>query len=346
MVDFAGWSMPLVYGSIIEEHVWTRSRIGLFDVSHMGRIEVCGAKAGAALDGLCTRKVSEAEAGKTVYALMCNEDGGVLDDLMVSRLGEDSFYVVCNASNREKIVTHVREHAGETVEFRDVTESTGMVAVQGPKVVELIGRLLPGEVAELGHRRALRASMYGVSFIAFRGGYTGEDGFEAVFGPGAVVAVWRQLSGLAFNGERMVRPAGLGARDTLRLEAGLPLYGHELSERIDPISAGLRFAVDFEHDFVGRQALERVERDGPSRVRVGLRLDEKRAARQGHRILSDGQDIGEVTSGAYCPTVEASIAMGFVDRDRSAVGATVEVDTGKNRLAGRIVEIPFYRRPK
>lgn len=344
MVEFAGWAMPVLFTSIVEEHLWTRKSIGLFDVSHMGRLDITGPAAAPSLDGLCTRKMTDLAPGSTRYCLMCNPDGGALDDLMVSRLAEDHFYVVCNASNREKIIAHCRAHLAPGAMLADRTFETAMLALQGPKVVPLISRLLPGPVADLPHRKVHRDSFMGIEYLAFRGGYTGEDGFEVVLPAHVAPLAWAQLLAATLDDEPIVKPVGLGARDTLRLEAALPLYGHELTETIDPLSARLDFAVDLNHEFIGRSALESIRKAGPARVRVGLRLASRRAARPGFKILHDGREVGAVTSGAVTPTVSASIAMGFVPADLANVGTALSVQIGNDVQPAEVVAMPFYRR--
>jgi aminomethyltransferase len=346
MVDFAGWSMPVVYTSIIEEHQWTRSNIGLFDVSHMGRLEITGITAAECLENLCTRDMVDLEPGCTRYCLMCNEQGGVLDDIMVSRLSDEKFYVVCNASNREKIVAHIRNNLKSGIGLVDLTQKTAMIAIQGPKVAELIGRLLPGPLSKLAHRCVYVDQMMGIEFIAFRGGYTGEDGFEVVFPANVAPLVWNQLLAATIDGENVSKAIGLGARDTLRLEAALPLYGHEMNEEIDPITAKLEFGVSYNHDYIGKESLQKIRESGPGRVRVGIKLATRRAARNGFKIFHQNELVGEVTSGSFAPTVEASIAMGLVRTDLAKLGTALQIDTGHDKLDAEIVKMPFYRRPK
>ncbi len=346
MVEFAGWSMPVMYKSILEEHTWTRQNIGLFDVSHMGRLELAGVGAGPTLDALCTRKMSDLPLNTTRYSLMCNEAGGALDDLMVSRLEEEKYYVVCNAGNREKIVAHIQAHLKPQTTFADLTLQTAMFAIQGPKVVSLISKLIPGPVAEISHRGVYRDQVMGMEFLAFRGGYTGEDGFEVVLSPFFAPIAWAQLCAATLEDEPIIKPIGLGARDTLRLEAALPLYGHELNEQTDPISAKLNIGVDFDHDYIGKSALEEIKRTGPKQVRVGLKLQSKRAARQGFKILHDGREVGIVTSGAFTPTVNASIAMGYLRPDLAQIGTIVQIQIGTDLQPAEVIKMPFYRRPK
>lgn len=344
MVDFAGWSMPVMYHSIIDEHNWTRNHIGMFDVSHMGRLEIVGETAAESLEYLCTREMVNLEPGFTRYCLMCNEQGGILDDLMVSRLADDKFYVVCNAGNRTKIVNHIENYLKPGATMTDLTQETAMLAMQGPQAVELITQLLPGPLSQLEHRCVYVDQMMGIEFIAFRGGYTGEDGYEVVFPADVATLAWYQLTSLTIDGETVVKPIGLGARDTLRLEAALPLYGHELNENIDPLTAGLGFAVSFEHDYIGKDALMAIKAKGPARARVGLKLETRRAARQGFGIFKEGQKVGEVTSGGFAPTVNASIAMAYVDAPLAKVGETLQVEIGGEKQDAQVVKLPFYRR--
>lgn len=345
MVEFAGWSLPLYYTSIIEEHNWTRENIGLFDVSHMGRLEVAGSGAAESLSFLCTRQIIDMEINETRYSLMCNRDGGILDDLMVSRIGKDKFYIVCNASNREKIERHIEKNLTPGTTLIDRTFQTSMLAIQGPKVAQMISKLLPGELTNLAHRQLHAGEFMGISYIAFRGGYTGEDGFEVVIPSTICPMIWAQLIGITIDDEKLVKPVGLGARDTLRLEAGLPLYGHELTEQIDPLTAGLKFAVCMEKDFMGREAIARIAKQGVKQKRVGLKLKTRRAARAGYKIFCEDKECGYVTSGCFAPTLKESIAMGYVDIEYADVGTIVSVEIGKGRHQAEIVKLPFYRRP-
>jgi aminomethyltransferase len=346
MIEFAGWSMPIVYSSIIEEHLWTRKNISIFDVSHMGRLELTGASAPETLDYLCTRKMTNLSPEKSRYALMCNAEGGILDDLIVSRLSDEKFYVVCNASNRDKIFRQIENHLEPGDTLIDRTLETAMVAIQGPKVAALMSKFLPDTITRLPHRGVQADKIMGIDYLAFRGGYTGEDGFEVVLPANFAPLLWMQLIDVSLDGEKLVKPAGLGSRDTLRLEAGLPLYGHELSESIDPISANLEFAVDFEHDYIGKESLEKIKKTGPKQRLVGLKLSTRRTARQGFRILQESNEIGTITSGAFAPFLNQSIAMGYVESSFDKSGEIVSVDFGSEILSAEITPLPFYRREK
>jgi len=342
MVAFAGWQMPLMYKSIIEEHLQTRNACSVFDVSHMGRIELSGAEAAKLLDGLSTRRIADMPVNTTRYALMCNGSGGVLDDVMISRLGDERFLIVCNAANREKIIKHIQAHLGGQVQLHDRTFETIMLAIQGPTTPSMVN-FLPEAIKRLEHRRLYNGHLFGVSFIVFRGGYTGEDGFEVILPINLAAMVWQHM--ISSNPSGIVaKPAGLGARDTLRLEAGLPLYGHELTEQIDPISARLDYAVDLDHQFLGCDAVATIRKTGPQQLRVGLKLDSPRTARQGCPVLHRDQPVGQVTSGCISPTLRVSIAMAYVDSDVARVGQALDVRIREQVVPARVVDLPFYRR--
>jgi aminomethyltransferase len=348
LVDFAGWEMPLLYRGIVEEHLQTRASGSLFDVSHMGRIHLTGAGAMAMLDKALTRNVSEQRVGQSRYSLVCNPVGGVLDDVIVSKHAKH-WLVVCNASNREKIVRHltgVRDADGFEAEISDQTETTAMVAVQGPAVVELISEAMDVDVKSI-KRYGFESGTYMMSrFTLFRSGYTGEDGVEIIVSCGTAQNMVKSMSGEMSKPDSPIKPAGLGARDTLRLEAAMPLYGHELTEGIDPISAGLSWAVDLGKQFIGVEPLRVIARHGPAKKLVGLELQGPRIARQGSPLKSGATLVGEVTSGTFSPTLKRSIAMAYVDAAHAADGANVDVDLRSTTVPARIVALPFYKRAK
>ena len=354
MVDFAGWEMPLLYnlpgggGGIIAEHEHTRTSASLFDVSHMGRLKFTGKDAETFLNRICTRNLSKGVPGQSMYSLVCNETGGILDDVIVSRF-DKYWYMVCNASNRAKLLAWFRAQIaahGSTVAIDDETEKTAMVAVQGPKAVGLLDDLLPEPVSELKryHFTTMRYLMV-VQFQVFRSGYTGEDGAELVCG---LSAASMAANFLLKNDPRdsILRPAGLGARDTLRLEAGMPLYGHELNDAIDPLSAGLAWAVDLQKDFIGAAAVRKVHDQGPQQKLVGLFIDGPRAARQDMTVLHDATPVGKITSGALSPTLKRCIAMAYVDAPLAAPGTKLAIDCRGTQLAATTTPLPFYKHPK
>ena len=348
MVDFAGWEMPIVYRSIVDEHEQTRKSGSIFDVSHMGRIHFTGKDAQAFLQKILTRNVADQKVGQSKYSLICNPSGGILDDVIVSR-DSKHWLVVCNASNREKLLKYfhdVRHDAGLDFDMADNTESTGMVALQGPKVIERVAEHLPVDVKSMKRYHFETGSVMGlIKLTVFRSGYTGEDGVEIVLSAKVAPMAMKMLAGKTDREGATLRPAGLGARDTLRLEAGMPLYGHELTESIDPIAAGLKWAVDLSKEFVGVERLREVEKTGPARKLVALELEGKRIARQGSPVMKDGQAVGEVTSGTLSPTLGKSIAMAYVDANLAGEGTDLGVDLKGAVNPAKVVKLPFYKRP-
>lgn len=358
MVDFEGWSLPMSYTGIVDEHKQVRRSGGIFDVSHMGRLKLKGRHARKLLERACTRRISDMEAGQCRYSLVLNENGGIRDDVLVYRLGDDEFMMVVNASNREKIVEHLGEiqNSGELkCKIEDTTESTAMIAIQGPKVMDLAAKV-SSEVPTLKRYRFVQKNLVVIKLLVSRTGYTGEDGVEVILPSGAVGMALKLLTkDIDTNSDdALIKPAGLGARDTLRLEAGMPLYGHELNEETNALSTGLGFAIKMDKDqleqgeeFIGQAALKKTqEAGGPKQMLVGLEIDSPRTARQGMEVTRNGSVVGLVTSGCKSPTLEKSIAMAYVDRELSEEGTELSVMSGNNVLAGKIVKLPFYKAPK
>lgn len=347
MVDFGGWEMPVMYRGIQDEHVHTRTASSIFDVSHMGRILFRGDDSEALLQQICTRNIAKLKAGRSGYSHVCNERGGVLDDVIVSRY-EDRFLMVCNASNREKILAHLQKHAeGRKVKIEDTTTKTVMFAVQGPATLELFRTgldKLPIKLEEMGRFGFLTGSYMGMQYSIFRSGYTGEDGLEVVLPAAAGGLVWDYLTQEGGQDRVTIKPGGLGARDTLRLEAAMPLYGHELNEDIDPISAGCQWCVDLEKEFIGVEALKKIDAEGPRRKITGLVLEGKRIARQGAKVFMEDVEVGDVTSGTLSPTLEKSIAMAYIDSEHSAVDASLSIDVRGTRIGATVVPLPFYKK--
>jgi len=352
MVDYAGWHMPLRYGSVIDEHLHCRASGGFFDVSHMGRIRFSGRHARRFLDLVCTRQVLGMTKGQCRYSLVCNEAGGCLDDVIVYCFDDDEYLMVCNAANREKLLRHFAERKGELVfRMEDETLSTGMAAFQGPKVMDIIATM-SREIPNLKRYRFAEKNLLILKMVVSRTGYTGEDGVEIILG--ATVARYAIQMLLKEKGENagVVKPVGLAARDTLRMEAGMPLYGHEIDEGVDPISAGLSFAVKLDKGddderagrFIGQDALRKIAAEGPKRTLVGLRLEGRRSPRQGMKVLVDGRPEGAVTSGCLSPTLGYPIAMAYLPA--GAAAASLEIDFGSERLPATVVPLPFYRRPE
>jgi aminomethyltransferase len=294
-----------------------------------------------------TRNVSEQKVGQSRYSLVCNENGGVLDDIIISRDAKNWIMVV-NASNREKLFKYfgdVRRSTGLDFDMSDQTEGTGMVAIQGPKVIERLSSVFPTDLKALKRYHFVSDSfMMMVKYTVFRSGYTGEDGVELILPAKMAGMAIKMLAGRADKPDATIKPAGLGARDTLRLEAGMPLYGHELGETLDPISAGLGWAVDLNKDFVGAAKLREIQKSGPARKLVGLELEGKRIGRQGTPIQKDGAVVGEITSGTFSPTLQKSIAMAFVEANLAGEGTQVSVDMKGTLNPAKVVKLPFYTR--
>jgi aminomethyltransferase len=346
MVEFAGWEMPVQYRGIVEEHNHTRTACSVFDVSHMGRLKLTGKDCESFLNRICTRNLKDAEVGRSFYSHICREDGGILDDVIVSRF-EDRWGIVCNASNREKIIAWLRSHLnGQNVEIADETMTTAMVACQGPKTVELAQQLTGADLSGLKRYHFTVRPVGAVAVVTYRSGYTGEDGLEVVIPAGLTPFLVPQLLGTPKAPHPVIRPAGLGARDTLRIEAAMPLYGHELSEDWDSLTAGQGWCVDLEKDFVGAQALRKVQASGVPRRLVGLELDGRRIARQHAAVFAGPGRVGEVTSGTLSPTLGKSIAMAIVPDEHSTEGGQLEVEVGGKRVPAWVVKLPFYKRPR
>ncbi len=349
--EFAGYSMPIQYSTIVAEHEATRNNAAVFDISHMGRFRLEGPQAEALLDHTLTRRVAGMELGQIRYSLICNEDGNILDDVLLYSLETPSshpyFLLVVNAGNRSKIWNWLERQLSEfpQVQMTDTTEQTAMIAVQGPQAMSVCKPLFPEHVQNLGYYRGRVTEQMHKPCIVSRTGYTGEDGLELIIRKEDAERVWENLM---LSGRKVgIMPAGLGARDTLRLEAAMPLYGHEIDENTNPMQAGLSFAVQFkDRDFIGKAALLRAKDDSQAPVRVGLMLDGKRAARQEARIFDmDSRCVGVVTSGSFSPTLQQPIAMAYIAPNLNTPGTVVDVDIRGSRTSGRVVPLPFYSRP-
>jgi len=355
MAEFAGYELPIQYRGIVQEHHACRTAAALFDVSHMGRLRFDGDGADALLDRLLTRRVLDLPVGRVRYALLCDPSGGVIDDTLVSHLatpsGRHYHLLVVNASNRARVIEHIRPHLDDfpTVTMSDRTDLTAMIAVQGPLAVEVTTRLFRAPVDRLGRYRAVITDQFGKPVIVSRTGYTGEDGFELVVRAEEAVRVWENL--LMAGRAAGFQPAGLGARDSLRMEAAMPLYGHELSTAIDPISAGLAFACDLTGcDFIGRDAIAEIAKTGPAMVRVGLMPADSRPLREGVQLAdASGRNVGRVTSGGPSPTLGKPIAMAMIEAGLAGVSAnggsqTLVADNRGRPQAVSVVPLPFYHR--
>lgn len=341
MVDFAGWDMPVQYTSIAQEHQAVRTGAGLFDISHMGRFSFKGPDAIPLIQRIFTNDAATLKEGQVRYGLVCNETGGILDDVLVYGFAGSPGMVV-NASNREKIFGWIAKHQSEpSVPVHDATFESCMIAVQGPKALNLVQGLTPANGAELSYYFATHTTYQGKPCLLSRTGYTGEDGVELIVAREQALDLWKDL--LA----RGVTPCGLGARDTLRLEAAMPLYGHELTEEIDPLQAGVGWAVKLDKgNFSGRDAIVKRKTDTERPVRVGLEIEGKRIAREQAAVSAGGLKIGVVTSGTFAPTLEKVIAMAYVDPAHAAPGSACEVDIRGKPSPAKVVRLPFYDRKR
>jgi len=352
MTEFAGWLMPLRYGSELAEHRAVRSAAGLFDLSHMGEISVSGPGAAAALDYALTGQPSALKPGRARYTMICAPDGGVLDDLIVYRLADTEFLVVANAANTAVVATTLRERAaGHEAQVDDRTDDYALIAIQGPHAARILAPLTDIGLDQVRYYAGQRAVVAGRDALLARTGYTGEDGFELFTSPGDAEPLWLALTAEG-EADGLV-PAGLAARDTLRLEAGMPLYGNELGREMTPFDAGLGRVVvlDKPGDFVGRAALAERAQAAPRRVLVGLTVGSRRVPRHGYPVLWDGQPRGTVTSGAPSPTLGVPIAMAYLDAGPAQLAAEdadarLAVDIRGRAEPARLTGLPFYHRPR
>jgi aminomethyltransferase len=353
LTDFAGWLMPLRYGSETAEHTAVRTAAGLFDLSHMGEIAVTGDGAATALDYALTGQPSALKPGRARYTMICAADGGILDDLIVYRLGDDDFLVVANAANSAVVVAALADRvAGHDAAVNDRTDDYALIAIQGPRAATILARLTDADLTTVKYYGSYPAQVAGRSILLARTGYTGEDGFEIFGAPDDAEYLWAELTD-AGAADGLV-PAGLAARDTLRLEAGMPLYGNELAADLTPYDAGLGRVVKLDKpgDFVGRRALASRATAAPQRQLIGLTSQSRRVPRHGYPVLWNGEPCGTVTSGAPSPTLGVPIAMAYVRPDvaeaakQSTTGTgTLAVDVRGRAEPATLVELPFYRRP-
>ncbi|WP_328886977.1 glycine cleavage system aminomethyltransferase GcvT [Streptomyces sp. NBC_00316] len=351
MTDFAGWDMPLRYASEREEHNAVRTKAGLFDLSHMGEITVTGPQAAEFLNYALVGNIATVAVGRARYTMICAEDGGILDDLIVYRLGGTEYMVVANAGNAQIVLDALTARAdGFDTEVRDDRDAYALLAVQGPESPAILASVTDADLDGLKYYAGLPGTVAGVPALIARTGYTGEDGFELFVAPEHAEQLWQALT--AAGASHGLVPCGLSCRDTLRLEAGMPLYGHELTTELTPFDAGLGRVVKFEKegDFVGRKALEaaaeRAE-TAPPRKLVGLIAKGRRVPRAGFSVVAEGQVIGEVTSGAPSPTLGKPIAIAYVDAAHAAPGAAgVGVDIRGSHEPYEVVSLPFYKRQK
>jgi aminomethyltransferase len=347
LIEFGGWLMPVQYSGILEEHRAVRERAGLFDLSHMGELFVEGPQAGAALAAALVSNPPALATGRAHYSMMCAEDGGIIDDLIVYRLAEQRFLVVANASNAHIVSDALVERlAGFRAVLDDRSLAMALCAVQGPRAVDIVGPITDVDLGALRYYAIGEGRVAGIPALVARTGYTGEDGFEIFVDNARALELWDALT--AAGEPHGLAPVGLGARDTLRLEAGMPLYGNDLDRSTNPFEAGLGRVVklDKPDDFVGRAALEKVARDGPARKLVGLVMEGRGIARHGYPVHRDARRTGEVTSGTHSPSLGRAIAMAYVAPPDAETGTILDVEIREQRVPAKVVDLPFYRRPR
>lgn len=338
IVEFGGWEMPVQYSTgVLAEHAAVRQRVGMFDVSHMGRIRLTGENAADALDHVVTSNIGKLRPGRARYGLICNESGGILDDVVVLRLGDDEFLMVCNAASWDRITAWLAQHC-EGVAINHERDETSMIAVQGPGAVDALQPLVDLELGDVG-RFACRSTMVaGASALISRTGYTGEDGFEVIVPAAEAERVWRTL-----NEERDVAPCGLAARDVLRLEAGLMLYGQDMDDTVTPLEAGLDRFVNLDKDFLGVEKLREQANDGIDKRITGLTVEGRSAPRHGYTVRLDGGRESVITSGAYSPSLDYSVALAYLPIGVSEPGNEVDVDIRGRTVRATTAPLPFLQ---
>ncbi len=346
LVDFAGWEMPIQYNGVVDEYHRVRQQAGLFDVSHMGRLSVRGAGAESFLQSVTTNDVAKLTVGQAHYSMLCNERGGILDDIFVYRVRETDYLLCVNASNREKVHTWLRSRLPTSaVLFEDQSERMAQIAIQGPRSKEILLAMGGREVATLKLHHACAATLASVPVLVARTGYTGELGYELYAAGDQIGALWEDL--LEQGGPMGLKPAGLGARDLLRLEMGYLLYGNDIDEETTPVEASVEWTVDFaKGEFVGRSVLQAQQTGGAPKRFVGFELLEKAVPRHGFKILDaeSSKPIGEVTSGNFSPLLQKGIGLGYVPPSRAAVGTVFAIDIRGRSIPARVVKMPFYKK--
>jgi len=349
MVSFGGWSMPVQYGAILDEARCVRGHTGLFDLGHMGRLEVKGPDAIKFLDTLTTSFVGKIPLSAIRYGLVCDETGGPLDDLLLYKTSDEDIFIVANASNSATVIAWLKDHSsGHDVTITDRTDELAMLALQGPASQDALQPLaLDKDLSEIGYYKFGFATVCGIPNVRIsRTGYTGEDGFELYFPAGESVRVWNAV--MESGKPHGMQPIGLAARDTLRLEAGMPLYGHEIDREHNPIEAGLNFGISFKEekgDWIGREALAAIKAD-PKHKLVGIKTDGKRVPRQGYVLFNGDDEVGHVCSGAVSPTLDTNIGSAYLPVELAVAGQTIDMDIRGKRQQCVVCDLPFYSRTR
>jgi glycine cleavage system T protein (aminomethyltransferase) len=348
LIEFGGWCMPVQYTAVIEEHRATRSAAGIFDICHMGEIEVRGSGARDLLQGIMSRNLEGQEIGQMRLSVMPNTRGGIIDDLTLYKLGEEHYMVVTNAVTREgdfEWICRARKDKGFAgVTIRDISDDTGKIDLQGPKSEAILQRITKGALAPLKFYHFMNTEVLGAAAIISRSGYTGEDGFEIYADSHRIVEIFDAL--LDAGKPLGLKPVGLGARDTLRIESGMMLYGHEMDETITPFEVVYGWLVDLTKEFTGSEALRKQRKEGVKKKLIGFEMTDRGIARHGYRVFGNGREIGHVTSGTFGPTLGKAIGFAFVDRIHEGAGSEIEIEIRGQKAKARVVPLPFYRRSK
>lgn len=347
MVDFGGWNMPVQYSSIVEEHNAVRAGVGIFDVSHMGEIEIRGPQAQQLVDYISTNNAAKLKAGQAQYSAMLYEHGGFVDDILVHKLPDGNFFLCVNASNQEKDFEHIRKVTGRRfdAEVDYASERYAQIAIQGPKAIQTLQKLTSTKLSDIKYYCFIDGAVSGVPARIARTGYTGEDGFEVYIAPAYAARIWAEM--LTAGEEFSIKPCGLGARNTLRLEAKMALYGHELTASINPLEADLGWIVKFDKgDFLGRAALEQVQLSGVTRKLAGFEMQERGIGRDGYEVWIEGKPAGWVTSGGPSPTLNKNIGLCYLPSNKAAPDIKIQVIIRNSPVEAVTVPTPFYKRTK
>jgi aminomethyltransferase len=347
IIDFGGWAMPIQYTSVIEEHHATRKRAALFDICHMGELELRGSQAYALLQRLMSRNLQGQNIGQVKLSVMTNPKGGIIDDLTIYKMAEDHYMVVTNAATKDKDLHWIRKQKEafgfDDVQISDITEKTGKLDLQGPVAGAILQPITSVDLKSLRFYHAVSTLLLGAPVILSRTGYTGEDGFELYVDSQKVPDIWDNL--LAAGAKLGLKPAGLGARDTLRLEAGMLLYGHDMCEAVTPYEVIYGWLVDSEKEFIGSDALKIAKERGSDKKLIGFEMIDRGIAREGYAVYAGLKEIGKVTSGTYSPSLDKGIGFAFIDSSRKAPGTEIEIQIRQNRVKAKVVKLPFYKKP-
>ncbi len=347
IIDFGGWAMPVQYTNVIDEHRATREKAGLFDICHMGEIDIKGPSAFSLLQRVMSRNLDDQETGQMKLSILATEQGGIIDDLTIYKFGADYYRLVTNAVTKDKDLEWIRKNLTEKladIEVTDITDETGKLDLQGPLSQAILQPIVRDSLESLRFYYFMNTSIAGIPAVVSRSGYTGEDGFEIYVPAESVGEVWDRL--LEVGTPLGLKPAGLGARDTLRLESGMMLYGNEMSETVTPFEVVYGWITDLEKDFIGCPALKRQKEQGVKKKLVGFEMQGRGIARHGYRVFGRGQEIGEVTSGTFSPTLQKAIGMAFVAVEFREPGTEIDVEIRENLSPAKVVKLPFYKRQK